>query len=183
MSEVCRLPDCGRPVDARGLCHTHYERWRRTGTTADPVKELSDPAVRFAAKVRVETGGCHIWTGSQDDRGYGLFRVNRRRVVRAHIFAYEQAHGPVPDGLELDHFACDRTSCVNPNHVRPATTRENTLRSQNACALNARKTHCIKGHEFTPENTARNARGHRRCRACTAARGKARRASWVTKTA
>jgi len=28
------------------------------------------------------------------------------------------------------------------------------------------KTHCKHGHEYTPENTYRNCRGHRECRTC-----------------
>jgi hypothetical protein len=36
-------------------------------------------------------------------------------------------------------------------------------------AINAAKSHCIRGHEFTPENTQR-VHGKRRCRACIALR-------------
>ena len=28
---ACQAPECSRPVRARGLCATHYQRWRRTG--------------------------------------------------------------------------------------------------------------------------------------------------------
>jgi hypothetical protein len=33
-------------------------------------------------------------------------------------------------------------------------------------AINARKTHCIHGHEFTVENTNIRPNGWRECRAC-----------------
>lgn len=36
---------------------------------------------------------------------------------------------------------------------------------------NTSKTHCLRGHEFTPENTHINTRGERQCRACSRARG------------
>ena len=42
-------------------------------------------------------------------------------------------------------------------------------RARNAAALRARAaaiTHCPRGHEYTPENTYRNKRGKRICRAC-----------------
>ena len=172
----CSIEDCGGVVDARGLCHKHYERWRRTGTADLILHETTDPSTRFAMKYEVHDSGCHVWVGSRDGRGYGLFRVSRHRVIRAHIFAWEQKHGQaVPEGLELDHFFCDNTSCVNQDHVRPATTRENTLRSQNACAVNARKTEC-PGHPYDEANTWRTARGYRICKACSGERQRSYRA-------
>jgi hypothetical protein len=30
----------------------------------------------------------------------------------------------------------------------------------------AAKTHCVRGHEYTPENTYRKEDGYRRCREC-----------------
>ncbi len=37
-TRTCSVPDCERPSKSRGWCNTHYERWRITGTTDDPVK-------------------------------------------------------------------------------------------------------------------------------------------------
>ncbi len=70
-----------------------------------------DLSARFAAKV-VCTPGCHFWVGAIADDGYGRFAVSGGRVVGAHRWAWEQAYGPVPDGLMVMH-GCDETSCVN----------------------------------------------------------------------
>jgi hypothetical protein len=43
-------------------------------------------------------------------------------------------------------------------------------------AAKGAKTHCKRGHEFTPENTRMNHRGHRECRACKRILGEQRRA-------
>ena len=67
----------------------------------------------------------------------------------------------------LDHFECDNKACANPTHVRLVTQRENILRSDSLQALNAAKTHCHRGHEFTPENIYERPDG-RECRACMA---------------
>jgi hypothetical protein len=37
--KTCAMEDCGRPLLARGLCGTHYARWRKHGTA-----EKSPPA-------------------------------------------------------------------------------------------------------------------------------------------
>ena len=49
------------------------------------------------------------------------------------------------------------------------TPRENTLRSNSLAALNAAKTCCSSGHEFTPENTYVDPTGKRNCRTCVRA--------------
>lgn len=78
---------------------------------------------------------------------------------------WERINGPVPEGLVLDHFACDNRACVRPDHMRPVTSRENTLRGDAPSAWNLAKTECNNGHEFTPENTYERG-GIRHCRAC-----------------
>jgi hypothetical protein len=84
--------------------------------------------------------------------------------------------GPVPDGLVLDHFACDNPPCVNPSHLRPVTHWENSSRGNSPAAVNARKTHCKNGHEFTPENTGTLHGYGRWCRECDRESSRKRRA-------
>lgn len=43
-----------------------------------------------------------------------------RLPVPAHRFAWELAHGPVPDGAEVVH-TCGTLRCVRPDHLRPRT--------------------------------------------------------------
>jgi hypothetical protein len=96
--------------------------------------------------------------------------THRRKLLKAHRVTYALVKGPIPAGLQLDHL-CRNTSCVNPNHLEAVTTRENTMRSTGLSALNAKKTHCLRGHEFTPENTyVKRGDGARVCRQCAAER-------------
>ncbi|NED52837.1 HNH endonuclease, partial [Micromonospora aurantiaca] len=63
-----------------------------------------------------------------------------------------------------DHL-CRNRACVNVTHLEIVTNRINILRGETLQAANAAKTHCIRGHEFTPENTyVKN--GGRDCRTC-----------------
>jgi hypothetical protein len=112
---------------------------------------------RLFAKVRT-VGSCWQWTASQDGRGYGQIRVGSR-VLAAHRVAYELLVGPIPDGLTIDHL-CRNRLCLRPSHLEPVSMAENQRRE--AAAI----THCKSGHEFTPENTAPDGNGRRRCRTC-----------------
>lgn len=118
---------------------------------------------QFWAKVE-KTDNCWIWNGCRV-AGYGQFSVNGKGK-RSHRIAYELLVGPIPVGLHLDHL-CRNPSCVNPAHLEPVTSRENTLRGNAMFAgdHNRRKTHCPYGHEYTPENTYRSKKG-RECRTC-----------------
>lgn len=116
--------------------------------------------------------GCWVWQRQKDTNGYGRLRLNGRAggMTAAHRHYFESNVGPIPDGLEIDHL-CRNRACVNPSHLEPVTKRENILRGGGTGAMNARKTHCVHGHEFTPENTDITIRGHRRCRICRRERG------------
>lgn len=136
-----------------------------------------DQALRILSKVHIRTdpSACWTWLGSKTPSGYGQMMVGSKNC-RAHRLVYEILEAPIPLGLVLDHL-CLNPSCVNPRHLEPVTIGENVRRgAHTVCGINARKTHCKRGHEFTPENTfrlrvtARNPGGGRMCRACKAAK-------------
>lgn len=120
-------------------------------------------ADRLTARTAAD-GDCLVWTGCTNSKGYGSIWT-RDGMKLAHRIAYELAVGPIPDGLVIDHL-CRNRRCVHVPHLEVVTRGENTLRSPiNFAAINARKTHCIRGHEFTAANTQISG-GTRHCRAC-----------------
>lgn len=110
---------------------------------------------------------CWNWTGCCDKDGYGRITVNNRSK-EAHRFSYMYFIGKT--SLDLDHL-CRNHKCVNPEHLEPCTRKDNVMRGQSFSAVNARKTHCIHGHEYTSVNTYTNpTSGKRYCKTCHSAR-------------
>lgn len=127
---------------------------------------------RFWSKV-TKTNECWLWDeGSRDKDGYGSFRKSKspgqRRgpVVRAHRFSWELHNGPIPKGLWILH-KCDNPPCVNPEHLYAGTRQDNAndIRDRKRHPK-AQQTHCLRGHEFTKENTRISQNGTRHCKAC-----------------
>jgi hypothetical protein len=139
-----------------------------------PGSKPVDPALRFDRMVE-KGDDCWSWTGALDPYGYGRFNL-RRKTVLAHRFSYERFVGAIPVGLELDHL-CRNRRCVNPSHLEPVTGHENVLRSESPSALNARKTHCFRGHALSGDNLSRW-NNHRICVACRRASDLKRPSGW-----
>lgn len=122
---------------------------------------------RFWSKVKPAAAlDCWEWTGSSTARGYGKFFVckaeGRRTVlIAAHRWSFLMLRGGIGD-LLLDHL-CRNRLCVNPWHLEPVTNAVNVSRG---VSWNGSKTHCKRGHEFTPENTGRQNGGYRYCVTC-----------------
>ena len=111
------------------------------------------------ARLSQREGECLVWMGSRNKKGYGRIGI-KGRLQGVHRVAWELLNGPVPDGLEIDHL-CGNRACVEITHLRAVTHLEN-VRSKHVLPI----THCKRGHEFTPENTAYQRNGGRRCKTC-----------------
>lgn len=82
---------------------------------------MTTESERFWRNVEPDEG-CLIWTAGLTG-GYGQFWAKDRRV-RAHRFAWEEANGPIPEGLCVLH-KCDRPPCVNVSHLFLGTRADN----------------------------------------------------------
>lgn len=79
-------------------------------------------ADRFWSKVE-RTDSCWLWTASVGGHGYGQIKI-AGRIRTAHRVAYKLAKGAIPDGYLIDH-TCMNKRCVNPEHLRLATAKQN----------------------------------------------------------
>lgn len=125
--------------------------------------------LRFWSKV--EFGIHWKWTGANNHRGYGRFRLsNSRRRVQAHRWAWEYFNKSIPNKLVIDHL-CKVPSCVNPTHLDVVPQGENIRRGDSPAGVNSRKTHCPENHPLVGENLVwikgkGNSLSRRRCRVC-----------------
>lgn len=173
--DTCAVEGCNKAVRARGWCSTHYrQHFTINGELGVPQRGPAVLNARFDSGYYVDSKtGCHVWQRSCYHNGYAQFAPAGVGTV-GHRFAYERKYGQVPAGLQLDHYLyperCYGPVCVNPDHVRPVTARENTMRSDGISARNAAKTHCKRGHPFDEANTYLLPNGRRACRACNNAK-------------
>ncbi|MGI8477822.1 MAG: HNH endonuclease signature motif containing protein [Thermomicrobiales bacterium] len=138
-----------------------------------PIHINASQIERFWSKVAIAPGSaCWEWQGKPKSSGYGSFMGD---CHPAHRVSFLIANGSVDPDLDVDHI-CRNRRCVRPEHLRQVPHRENTLCGIGPTAVNARKTHCKRGHPFTPDNMRVETTGSRRCLTCAMALKRARRA-------
>lgn len=104
------------------------------------------PEAQFLRSVGLpESTGCIPWVGSLlASGGYGRIR-HRGRDTRAHRYAWERVHGPIPTGLLVCH-TCDNPPCVNVAHLFLGTDADNVR----DMAIKGR----VRGAKLKPEAVA-----------------------------
>jgi integrase len=82
-----------------------------------------------------DRNSCWLWPGyvqpdsgrPQVALGLDLGVIMGQADAYAYRITYRILHGPIPNGLELDHL-CFNPTCVNPWHLEPVTHEENMRR-------------------------------------------------------
>ena len=177
----CAFPGCGKFACSRGLCHSHYCQWLegKQLTAIEPRRPRGSPPVITTVKIPCPVAGlegpCLIFTGRKT-KGYGRVTIGRCEIL-VHRYVWEQVHGPIPSWLEIDH-QCRTKACCNINHLRLVKHQTNTTENVEGShwQINLAKTHCPRGHEYTPENTRSRPDKGRDCKLCALLRAHLR---WV----
>ena len=116
-----------------------------------------------------------MWTMALQTQRYGIGTFGKRTLRLAHRAFYEAARGPIPTGLVIDHV-CRERSCVNPDHLRVVTRRENNIyNSLSTAAIHHAKVVCPK----CAGPYSRMPSGVRYCKPCTKRQSAVATRSWA----
>jgi hypothetical protein len=124
-------PIAARTVRSRGRIKGQPLRYIQGHNNVGMDRSKPRKSVRYVEEDRGYTSPCWIWQlKTMKKTGYGTLGIKGKHYL-AHRVYYEQARGPIPEGMQLDHL-CRVRECVNPDHLEPVTPQENTRRSRAA---------------------------------------------------
>ena len=142
--------------------------WREPRPVVSRLCEKHSLATRFWSRVWF-TDDCWEWCGSKSGFGHGVFHRRTLPPMRAHRFAYEQAHGVMVPKRSFVCHHCDNPSCVRPSHLYVGDSKTNARDMRvrgRAKNQHKNKKFCKRGHRLSGKNLGKAGPGLRRCLAC-----------------
>ena len=138
--------------------------------------EVSDLGrVKSLARLIRRRGGCRVMSkemilkNRRLNSGYGivgLAKDGKKKDFSVHSLVLKAFVGERPEGM----YACHNNGDSSDNrlsNLRWDTQSANLLDTvKHGTHPSCDRTHCVNGHEYTPENTLRQKNGYRSCREC-----------------
>lgn len=125
---LCSIHDCCKPADKRGWCQMHYRRWQRYGDCNIVRKPANGTLNKWLEEHKDYQGDeCLAWPFGKTISGYGAVKGPGGKSTTAARQMCQMVHGPAPTPKHECAHSCGKgdEGCVNPKHLRWATTVEN----------------------------------------------------------
>ena len=125
---------------------------------------------KILSRCRRSSTGCLEWQGAVCSNNNYASITYQRKSLKGHRLVWSIYHAKeIPSSKVIMH-TCDNPICLNIEHLKLGTQKENSLDCTSKKRQHAqKKTHCINGHEFSKENTrTRHSKGrpYRFCIQC-----------------
>lgn len=112
-----------------GLCYKHDYRLKKYGDPLGGGTFVGTPKKFLKAAIAnpEETDECILWPFAKNSAGYGHLIWDGRHTL-VHRIVCESVNGPAPEDRPIAAHSCGNghLSCMNPRHLRWATSQENT---------------------------------------------------------
>ena len=124
---LCKVDECGRKACSKGYCRKHYARFVRHG---DPLGGSTDRGARinWIFKNKDFAGdACIVWPFAIAESGYPACVSWNGGQTGAHRVMCEMRNGKPSTSDHQAAHSCGKgkNGCINPNHLRWATAKEN----------------------------------------------------------
>lgn len=97
-----------------------------------PIPSAETVISRLSGRYEVDPEtGCHNFTGSLSESGYGRVMINGHRWRTSRLMAYVHHGLDLSDSSQLACHHCDNPRCMNPDHIyvgTPATNHDDMVR-------------------------------------------------------